>query len=111
MNPRFGVYCTPSGRWFVIDTDDDHVVFDTPHESIARQMCIDKQVQTGGRPVAPTLRCVACWDKGFIRDPDGGLAEPCSCGMPAAEAQRLHDDRLDYMREMRRLAKYAGKAG
>lgn len=77
---RYAVYRTPSGMWWVIDTDRDAAIFNSPVEGIVRQMCVDKNLQTGGRAAAPQIFCSICRDKGYLVDPDGRAApQRCSC--------------------------------
>lgn len=106
MEYRYAVHRRRNGLWRVIDLETGASILDHVAESIARDHCADRNHMLGRRPAAPTLRCIACLDKGYFADPDGGPPEPCSCRWPAGTAQQHYDERLDYVRELRRLATY-----
>ena len=47
--------------------------------------------------------CPLCHGKGYVADPDGRCAaEPCFCALSAADADRRTNDRLDFLRAIRR---------
>ena len=69
-------------------------------------MLTDQEYQaylTNLKPRPARATCPLCHGRGYVADPDGRCApEPCLCALAAADADRRTNDRLDFLRAIRR---------